>query len=104
MDWHDLEKQKVDDLRALAKEKTSLEGVSALHKEELVEKIAAELGIERPHKVVDSSEKFEIKQRIRSLKEEKRSALEAGDRVRHKRILRRIHSARRRLRRMAHVT
>ena len=34
MDWHDLQKMKLNDLRELAKEKTTLEGLSGLHKPE----------------------------------------------------------------------
>lgn len=104
MDWHELEKKKVDELRELAKEKTALEAVSGLHKEELVEKIAEAMGIPRPHKVVEASDKGRIKQHIRELKSERDLALEEKDAERYRRLLKRLRCEKRRLRRMAHLT
>jgi hypothetical protein len=68
MDWHDLHKMKVTDLREMAKQKLAIEGASGLHKEELVAKLAEAMGIPRPHKVVDAEGKTAIKQRIRTLR------------------------------------
>ena len=104
MDWHDLQKMKVDDLRALAKEKAQLEGVSGLHKVELVEKLAESMGIPRPHRVVEGVEKAPIKARIRQLKSERAQALLDHDRTRLEGIRREIHRQKRKLRRMAHLT
>jgi len=104
MDWHELEKKKVDELRALAKEKTDLEAVSGLPKEQLVEKLAEALGIPRPHKVVDAGEKRSIKERIRQLKGERDRALEGRDRSAYRSAIRGIRREKRRLRRMAHLT
>jgi fructose-1,6-bisphosphatase/sedoheptulose 1,7-bisphosphatase-like protein len=104
MDWHELEKMRVDDLRAMAKEKELVEAVAGLTKGQLVEKIAQSLGIPRPHRVVDTGEKASIKQRIRELKRERDEALAAGDRGRLHRAQQGIHRHKRALRRMAHVT
>ena len=104
MDWHELEKMRVSDLRELAKEKTELEGVSGLHKDELVEKLASALGIPRPHKVAEGAGKLAIKQQIRGLKEERQKALDARDSEQLRRVRRNIHGLKRKLRRMAHLT
>jgi hypothetical protein len=104
VDWHELEKMKVDDLRALAKEKTSLEGLSGLHKAELVAKLAEALGIPQPHKVVEGVDKGALKARIRELKGRRQQALDARDRAELARVRREIHRLKGRLRRTAHVT
>jgi Rho termination factor, N-terminal domain len=104
MDWHDLQKMKVTDLREMAKEKLSLEGASGLHKDELVARLAEALGIPRPHKVVDAAGKTSIKQSIRTLKQERDEAIAAHDHERLQAVRRRIHAERRKLHRMAHLT
>ena len=104
MDWHELHKMKVTDLRELAKQKLEIEGVSGLHKDQLVERIAQAMGIPRPHKVVETEGKTAIKQRIRALKVERDEALRAKDRERLHRLRRQIHAEKRKLHRMAHVT
>ena len=57
MDWHTLEKKKVTELRDMAKEKTSLQGVSGMSKDQLVEELAKVLGIAKPHKVAEGQKK-----------------------------------------------
>jgi len=104
MDWHELHKMKVTDLRELAKQKLEIEGVSGLHKDELVERLAHAMGIARPHKVVEKEGKTGIKQRIRALKVERDEALGAKDRERLHRVRRQIHGEKRKLHRMARVT
>jgi hypothetical protein len=105
MDWHELHKMKVTDLRELAKQKVPGVGaVSALHKEELVAKIAEAMGIPRPHKVAEGAAKTEIKRRIRALKLERDQAIAAHDRERLAQIRRKIHAEKRELHRMAHLT
>jgi hypothetical protein len=104
MDWHALEKLKVDDLRAMAKEKAVVENVAGLSKEELVAKLAASLGIPRPHRVVEGADKGAIKARIRELKSERQKALEGGDHEGQRRARKAIHRQKRTLRRMAHRT
>jgi hypothetical protein len=104
MDWHDLHKMKVTDLRTMAKEQTQLEGVTGMHKEELVEKLAAALGIPKPHKVVEAEGKGALKKRIRQLKLERDGAIEAHDPLRLRRVRNEMHGLKRRLRRLAHLT
>jgi hypothetical protein len=103
MDWHELEKMKVTDLRELAKEKTQIEGLSGLHKDELVEAIAHALGIERPHKVVHSAQKTKIKQAIRAAKVKRDEAEAAKNRTAFLAARVELRKLRRRLRRMAQV-
>jgi protein-arginine kinase activator protein McsA len=79
MDYHELAKMKVVDLRELAIAKTKLTGVSGIHKEELIDKLAGELGIEKPHKVAKIEGKAEIKKRLHLLKAKRLEALEKRD-------------------------
>jgi hypothetical protein len=105
MDWHELEKMKVTDLRELAKEKTELEGVTGLHKDQLVEELATVMGIEKPHKVIEAGQgKRRIKAQIRELKVAREQALAAGNAQELRKLRRKIHGLKRRLRGMAHLT
>jgi Rho termination factor, N-terminal domain len=105
MEWHDLHKMKVTDLREMAKEKLGLDNTSALHKDELVARLAESMGISRPHKVVDDvAGKTAIKQRIRALKQQRDEAIAAHDRERLHETRRRIHAEKHKLHRMAHLT
>jgi hypothetical protein len=104
MDWHELEKKKVDELREMAKERAGAEGTSGLRKEQLVEIVAAALGIEKPHLVAEGIDKKAIKAKIRLLKSEVVSALEANDRPTVRRKRRQIHRLKRRIRQAAHLT
>jgi hypothetical protein len=104
MDWHELEKMKVTDLREMAKEKLEIKGVTALHKDELVEKLAHALGIERPHKVAVGGEKTKIKQQIRALKAQRVDALAAHDKDALHEARHEIHKLKRKLRKMARLT
>ncbi len=80
MDFHALEKMTVGNLRELLKEKDpERKGVSGLKKDELVEALAALLGIEKPHKVVEGADKASIKAAMRDLKKKREEALAAGD-------------------------
>jgi hypothetical protein len=104
MDWHELEKLKIDDLRTMAKEKDLVDAVAGLSKEELVAKLAESMGIPRPHRVVEGSEKAALKQRIRQLGSERDQAQADGDRDRARRARKEIHRQKRALRRMGHLT
>jgi hypothetical protein len=101
MDWHELEKMKIIELRELAHEKTTLEGVSGLNKEHLVDALAKALGIPKPHKVVMGLEKTNLKKQIRALKA--KVALASGtDKAGERSALRRqVHGLRRKLHRQA---
>jgi hypothetical protein len=103
MDWHELEKMKVTDLREMAKEKLELEGTSGLHKDELVEKLAGALGIARPHKVAQGTGKTEIKQKIRALKLKRSEALLSHDHDTLHTTRHEIHKLKRKLRKMARL-
>ncbi|MCS6913704.1 MAG: Rho termination factor N-terminal domain-containing protein [Myxococcales bacterium] len=104
MDWHELEKKKVSELREMAKEKTNLEGVSGMSKERLVEELAKVLGIHKPHKVAMGQEKSLLKARIRQVKARRAEALankDAAALVMARRELRRLkHALRRHARRV----
>ena len=102
MDWHELEKKKVTELRELAKEHANVEGAVGLSKEQLVEIVAGALGIERPHLVATGINKTALKQKIRELRVEVQQGLEARDRALVRRKRRQIHRLKRRIRRAAH--
>ena len=104
MDWHDLTKKKVDELREMAKEKAGVEGTTGLHKDELVAIVAKTLGIEKPHRVAEGIDKTSIKKKIRALRVDVAAALEANDSALAKRKRRQIHRLNRRIRRAAHLT
>jgi hypothetical protein len=103
MDWHELEKMKVTDLRELAKEKTEITGVIGLRKDQLVEALAKAMGIEKPHKVAHGEQKTVIKVQIRALKKQRDEAMVAKDAESLRRTRVRIHRLKRELRRMAEV-
>ena len=103
MDWHELQKKKVDELREMAKEHANVTGAVGLHKDELVEIVAGALGIEKPHLVVEGIDKKSVKKKIRAAKAELEGALAAKDRALVKRKRRQIHSLKRRMHKAAHL-
>ncbi len=104
MDWHALHKKKVAELREMAHEKGH-EGTSGLNKDQLVDWLAGELGIEKPHLVVDDADsKAKIKAQIRELKTVRQQALEARNREELKRARRQIHRLKRTVRKMGHLS
>jgi len=103
MDWHELEKTKVTALREMAKEKLEMEGVSGMHKDQLVEALAHAMGIERPHKVAVGGDKTKIKQEIRALKQKRVVALDQHDHEELHKVRHDIHKLKRKLRRMARL-
>lgn len=102
MEYHDLQKTRVADLREMMKEHLpDVKGLTGLKKEELIEQLAAKLGIEKPHKHVAAGlGKRAIKAEIRDLKLKRQAALEAKDYDELKKYRRQIHRRKRRLRRM----
>ena len=104
MDWHELEKMKVTELRELAKEKAGLEGTTGLHKDQLVAAVAEALGIEKPHLVVEGINKGTIKKKIRALRTDVNAAIEAKDRQLTSRKRTQIRRLKRRIRRSAHLS
>ena len=104
MDWHELNKTRVADLREMMKQQMpDVTGVIAMKKEELVERLAAHLGVERPHKVVVGIDKTAVRGKIKDLKKMRQQALEAQDPVGLKKQRRAIHRLKRRLRRAAAI-
>jgi hypothetical protein len=80
-------------------------GLTGLKKDELVEQLAAKLGIEKPHKHVAAGlGKRAIKAEIRDLKVKRQAALEAKEYDELKKCRRQIHRRKRRLRRMMHLS
>ncbi len=74
-----LEKMTVKDLREMAKEMPEISGVHGMKKEELIVAIKEAKGIkDEPVKKADASVR-ELKKKIRALKAERRTALEASD-------------------------
>jgi len=106
MDYHELQKTRVADLREMMKEHLpEVTGLTGLKKDELVEQLAAKLGIEKPHKHVAAGlGKRAIKAEIRDLKVKRQAALEAKDYEELKKFRRQIHRRKRRLRRMMHLS
>jgi len=106
MDFHDLQKTRVGDLREMMKEHLpDVTGVIGLKKEELVDQLADKLGIEKPHKHVAAGlGKRAIKARIREMKVKRAAALEAKDSAELKKYRRRIHRQKRRLRRLMQLS
>ena len=105
MDYHELEKTTVSRLRELLKEQDpAIKGVSGLKKQELVDLLAAKLGVHSPHKVVEGVDKAAIKAQIRACKAQRDEAISSGDRARLKAVRRELHGLRRRLRKATVVT
>ena len=106
MDYHDLQKTRVADLREMVKERMpEVEGVIGKKKDELVDLLAEHLGIEKPHKHVAAGlGKRRIKARIRELKVQRQAALEAGDHAELKKQRRLIHREKRKLRRLMQLS
>jgi len=104
MDYHELQKTRVADLREMMTEHL-VTGLTGLKKDELVEQLAAKLGIEKPHKHVAAGlGKRAIKAEIRDLKVKRQAALEAKEYDELKKYRRQIHRRKRRLRRMMHLS
>lgn len=106
MDYHDLQKTRVSDLREMMKEKMpDVQGVVGLKKDQIVEMLAEHLGIEKPHKHVERGlGKRKIKAQIRELKVKRQAALEAGDTAELRKYRRLIHRQKRRLRRLMQLS
>jgi hypothetical protein len=88
----------------MAKDKFNLTGVTALNKAALVEAIAKEMGIDKPHKIAEGKGKTEIKQAIRSLKVKRDAARDQHDKAAMNEARHEIHKLRRKLRKMARLT
>ncbi len=103
MDWHELYKTRVKDLREMMKEHLpEVTGITAMKKDQLVELLAEKLGIEKPHKAVAKGlGKGALKAQIKERKVLRQQALGAKDHAELKKQRRAIHRLKRRLRRLA---
>ncbi len=103
MDWQELNKTRVIDLREMMKEHLpEVTGITQMKKEQLVELLAEKLEIEAPRKTIATGlGKSALKAKIKELKVLRQSALEAQDHAELKKQRRAIHRLKRRLRRMA---
>ena len=102
MNYHDLQKTRVNDLREMIKENfPDVLGVIGLKKVEMVNMLADKLGIEKPNKHVAAGlGKRAIKAEIRELKVQRETAKEENnidDVVKFRKL---IHRNKRKLRRM----
>jgi hypothetical protein len=105
LDWHELNKKRVADLRDMMKEhRPDVTGITQMKKHELVELLAEALEIEPPKKLVEGIDKRAIKAEIRELKAKREQALAAHDHAGLKRQRRSIHRLKRKLRRAANLT
>ncbi len=99
--FEELEKKKVADLREIAEgiEHDLLHGYTTMHKDQLLKALCTALGIEgHEHHDVVGIDKRAIKLQIRELKAKRDAALEAHDSVELKRVRRKIHRLKRRVR------
>ncbi len=104
MDYHELQKSTVVKLREMAQEYEDITGAVGKTKEELVDILADKLGIEKPHLEIVGINKAKVKSQIKALKVERDKALEAKDQAELKRVRRKIHKLRHKLRSSAHLT
>lgn len=99
--FEELKKKKVDDLREIAKglEHEAVQGYTQLRKDQLLQALCQALGIEaHGQHQVEGLDKRAVKNRIQALKAERAAAMEAKDAVQLKRIRRKIHRLKHRLR------
>ena len=94
MEWKDLEKMTVLKLREEALKFPRIESVHGKNKEQLMEEIAAQLGIEKPHvhwadQVVHT--KSELKHKIHELKAERNKLVAEHDHARLRDVRREMH-------------
>ncbi len=99
--YEELHSMTVAELREVAKELDSeaLRGYSSMHKEELLVALCESLGIEAhvTHHVV-GLDKTQVKMEIRDLKQQRQAAIDSGDHAELKKIRRKIHRLKRKIR------
>jgi hypothetical protein len=105
VDWHELNKTRVADLREMMKEHCpQVAGVMSMKKEAIVAALAEALGIEEPHRVVEGIDKAAVKAKIQEHKALRQQALEAGDHAKLRNQRRKIHALKRSLRKAMNLT
>jgi len=102
MNYHDLQKTRVNDLREMIKENfPDILGVVGLKKEEMVNMLADKMGIEKPHKHVAAGlGKRAIKAEIQELKVQREAAKDERNNEDVVKFRKLIHRNKRKLRRM----
>ncbi len=100
MDYHELRKMNVAQLREVAKTAPGLTGGSQMNKQQLLKEVCRHLNVEmHDHHDVVGVDKAALKQQIRELKQQRDAALEARDRAALARARHQIHRAKGKLRR-----
>lgn len=100
MDYHELRKMNVQQLREVAKTAPGLEGASQMAKPKLLKEICTRLHIEmHDHHEVVGVIKADVKEQIRELKKQREAALAAHDSAALARVRAKIHKAKGQLRR-----
>lgn len=97
MDFHQLQKTRVIELREMAA-KMGVEGVSAMKKEKLVDLLATKLGIDRHAHGALGINKATVKAQLRAAKAERDAALAAGDREALRKSRQKAHRLKREIR------
>lgn len=103
MDYHDLQKTTVIKLREMVKGYGDVKGFSGLNKGELVDLVADREGIEKPHKIIVGINKPMIKAELKTLKQQRDTAIASHDRPTLKYVRRKMHRARRQLHKAARM-
>jgi len=102
MDYHELKKKSVAELREQAAKVEGLTGYTQMNKQHLLEALCKHLGIAmHAHHAASGIDKAAVKARIQALKAARDQALAANDRTLFSRTLRKIHRLKRQLRRAA---
>lgn len=79
MEFHDLEKKTVTELREMAAAYDDIEGAIGMKKDQLLDILCRKLGIERKHALPKGIGRRALKDRIRALKQRRAEALAAHD-------------------------
>jgi len=100
--YEELHKKTIADLREIAKglgdEDEAVKGYSQMNKEHLLPALCKALGIEaHAHHEVVGIDKSAVKGKIKALKADRQTAIEARDRSKLKAIRRRIHRLKRKI-------
>ncbi len=103
MDWKDMEKLTIVKLREEAMKHPEISGVHGKSKEQLMNEMAALLGIEKPHvhfaeKVIHT--KGDFKHRIHELKAQRDKLVETKDHKKLHEVRREMHKLKRKIRKI----
>jgi hypothetical protein len=102
MDYHELKKKSVAELREEAAKIEGLQGYTQMNKQHLLEAICKHLNLPmHEHHAVSGIDKAGVKAKIQALKATRDQAVAAKDRTLLTRTLRKIHRLKRQLRRAA---